>query len=103
MGEWKEVASRGAFDFQVVTRMRASQDGVELPPDRDFFGVVCVDGQEPTIVMFEKMANVGAFVREMAPRALFLLTGADEDPVPLQRALNELLLAAGDGRCESLH
>jgi len=90
VSQWREVASRGAFDFQVVTRMRASQDGVELPPDRDYFGVICVDGQDPTIVPFKKLVNVGVFVREMAPRALFLLTGEGEDPVPLQRALTEL-------------
>jgi hypothetical protein len=95
MGEWKEVASRGAFDFQVVTRMRASQDGVELPPDRDFFGVVCVDGGP--IVMFEKMANVGACPRWR--RARSSLTGADEDPV---RCSAQRVAARGwRRRCES--
>ena len=77
--------------------MRASEDGVELPSDLGFFGVIVVENKDPTLVMFGGLGNVASFIHEIGTRALFLLTGEGEDPRPLQDALSELLLEGRPG------
>lgn len=90
MSDWEPIAHRGEFGFQIVTATRAAQDGLPLPPGRRFWGVINREGEPPVPIQFESLVTVARFVNDMKPHPLELLTGAGEDPVPLQRALDEL-------------
>lgn len=94
--QWEPIAHHGEFGFQIVTETRARQDGVPLSRGRRFFGVINRDGEEPVPIQFESLTTIARFVRDMKPHTISLLTGAGEDPVPLQRALDELFDAKDD-------
>ena len=92
---WGRVCDKGENSLAILTRERARLDGFFILPSCAFLGVIDRDEKPGFTVGFLSVESLRVYIREMEPRNVSLLCGADENGAELYKAITENADAGG--------